>query len=243
MGGGSARWLLIGNSRWHWVSGCDGVITSSDGAPAEAPVAPPVAWAAVGPVPVAAALPPERRLQLADVPLAAVPPWLGIDRALAGWQAWTAQAGPVLVADAGTVLSLTRVDGAGGFAGGRLMAGMALQWRAMAGGTAALPGIDRPESLAGGGPEAEAPAWPRDTAAAMVQGVRRGLAAAVLAAGREAARLEPGLTLVLTGGDGEALAPLIAAALGPEDPALLLRPTLCLEALMALRPLRPGRDP
>jgi pantothenate kinase type III len=63
------------------------------------------------------------RLRVEDVPLAGAPSWLGIDRALAGWEAWRQTGGPVLVVDAGTVLSLTRVDGEGRFQGGRLMAG------------------------------------------------------------------------------------------------------------------------
>ena len=80
-------------------------------------------WAAVGAVPESARLPAEARLQLAEVPLEGAPPWLGIDRALAGWWGWRLAAGPVLVADAGTVLSFTRMDRAGRFAGGRLWPG------------------------------------------------------------------------------------------------------------------------
>ena len=40
--------------------------------------------------------------------------------ALAGWQAWRRRGGAVLVADAGTGVSLSRVDRSGAFAGGRL---------------------------------------------------------------------------------------------------------------------------
>jgi NADH-quinone oxidoreductase subunit I len=96
------------------------------------------------PVEVAWGLPAQRRLEGSEVPLRSLPLWVGIDRALAGWGAWrrqgvSEQGGAVLVADAGTVLSLTRVDGRGQFQGGRLLAGVALQLRAMAQGTAALP--------------------------------------------------------------------------------------------------------
>ena len=175
------------------------------------------------------------------MPLGLAPSWLGIDRALGGWQAWREHGGPVLVADAGTVLSLTRVDGQGRFAGGRLMAGLALQLRAMAAGTEALPPplrngavYDRPDQ----GPEP----WPHETAAAMAVGVRRGLAAAVVAATLDLAQREPEVGLVLTGGDGEGLLPLIAGGLAGRRPVPMLRPALCLEALAALRPLRPDRD-
>ncbi len=194
-------------------------------------------WAAVGSVPVDLALPPEARLQLAEVPLAAAPPWLGIDRALAGWWGWRLVAGPVLVADAGTVLSFTRVDREGRFAGGRLLAGAALQLRAMAGGTAQLPTLDAPavpvEALAAVGVLADAvPApWPHDTAQAMRSGVLRGLAAAIALAAQEALQEEPDCRLLLTGGDGAALAALLEPALAVEQ-----RPHLCLEALAALRP-------
>jgi type III pantothenate kinase len=134
-GGSAARWLLIGNSRWHLAGLQDGELITWDAAPVAAPGPVVHAWAAVGPVPAGADLPQERRLRLADVPLGEAPSWLGIDRALGGWQAWRERGGPVLVADAGTVLSLTRVDAQGRFAGGRLMAGLALQLRAMAAGT------------------------------------------------------------------------------------------------------------
>ena len=257
------RWLLIGNSRWHWAapplaSGAalrvwhtrpvDGARSGPEGG-GTAGLVPALAkataldegidalavgsahllgWAAVGPVPVDLPLSPEVRLKLADVPLQAAPPWLGIDRALAGWWGWRLVAAPVLVVDAGTALSLTRVDRGGRFAGGRLMAGASLQLRAMAGGTAHLPPVAAP----GGSPEAAPPPpWPHDTGGAMRSGVLRGLAAAIAAAAREARREEPDCRLLLTGGDSAALANLLHHALTLEQ-----RPHLCLEALAALRP-------
>jgi type III pantothenate kinase len=256
-----ARWLLIGNSRWHWAvpplaadgplrvwhdlpwhgdrsegeGGGTGALlpAPATGASDEGGIPPGVAsalllgWAAVGPVPADLVLPPEARLQLAEVPLQAAPPWLGIDRALAGWWGWRLVAAPVLVADAGTVLSFTRVDRKGRFAGGRLLAGAALQLRAMAGGTAHLPALDAPAVPAD---PASAP-WPQDTACAMRSGVLRGLAAAIAAAIQETRREEPDCRLLLTGGDGAALSFLLDPALGAQQ-----RPHLCLEALAALRP-------
>lgn len=188
-------------------------------------------WAAVGPLPSAIPLPSQARLGLADVPLACLPAWLGLDRALAGWGGWRLAAGPVLVADAGTVLSLTRVDAEGRFAGGRLLAGVALQLRAMADATALLPAIATHDSMHEqplGGQVQSLPLWPHDTATAMRSGVVRGLAAAVNAVLAEAKQQEPRCRLLLTGGDGAALAALLAAE---------HRPDLCLEALAALRPL------
>jgi len=230
------RWLLIGNSRWHWA--CPDLQDSGRlrvehtqpaelGADASAAL---VAWAAVGPVP-AGLLPAERRLGLEAVPLDDCPPWLGIDRALAGWQAWRRLGTAVLVADAGTVLSLTRVEEAGGFGGGRLLAGAGLQLRAMGEGTAALPADRRAWGDGPSSPEA----WPRATAEAMEVGVLRGLAAAIEAAHGEACRLVPGCRLVLTGGDGPALLPLLHR---PAATAVPIEhwPDLALEALAQLCP-------
>jgi len=261
-----ARWLLIGNSRWHWAvpplaadsplrvwhdlpwhgdrsegeGGGTGAPVPATGATDEDAILPGVAsalllgWAAVGPVPADLVLPPEARLQLAEVPLQAAPAWLGIDRALAGWWGWRLVAGPVLVADAGTVLSFTRVDREGRFAGGRLLAGAALQLRAMAGGTAHLAALAEDAVAA----DPAAAAWPHDTAGAMRSGVLRGLAAAIAAAMQETRREEPDCRLLLTGGDGAAIAALLEPALAVEQ-----RPHLCLEALAALRPARDQPSP
>jgi type III pantothenate kinase len=189
------------------------------------------AWAAVGPVPAAPWLDPRRRLRLEQVPLAQMPPWLGVDRALVGWRAWQLSQVPVLVADAGTALSLTRVDGTGAFAGGRIQAGRLLQLRALASHTDQLPPLQRPSPSAGGAAGEEGlPPWPRQTAAAMEAGVRQGMVAAVAQAWRELRRLQPNCRLWITGGDGAWL----AAAL--DQPC---QPNLALEALVELS-LDPG---
>jgi type III pantothenate kinase len=200
-----------------------------------------VAWAAVGAVPESAALPAARRLPRAAVPLRAAPPWLGIDRALAGWQAWRTGGEAVLVADAGTVLSLTRVDRDGAFAGGRLMAGVALQWRAMAQGTASLPALEPGAAAALDPAGSETPdPWPTATAAAMGSGVLLGLAAALADAFQAAVALDPHCRLVLTGGDGPALeGPLRRRlAVGGLEGRLAHRPALALEGLAGLAPVQ-----
>lgn len=215
---------MIGNSHWHWAEAgagglhCRSVPPGQGSVELEAGGSPPRAWAATGAVPVA--LDPGRRLCPADVPLAGVPPWLGVDRALAGWLAWQQSGCGVLVADAGTVLSMTRVRGDGSFAGGRLLAGAALQLDAMARATAALPASPQPPALPADG-------WPQPTAEAMAAGVLRGLAAAVAQAWQEARGEDPASCLWLSGGDGPALAPLLGV-----EPT----PHLALRALVALRP-------
>lgn len=236
----AARWLLVGNSRWHWAEiGEQGVsIWHRDVRGAQGdrpPSAEPWAWAAVGALPPLWRPDPARRLHTGDVPLAGLPPWLGVDRALAGWMAWRQRHEAVLVADAGTVLSLTAVDRGGHFCGGRLMAGLSLQLRAMADGTEALR-APTPEAL----PTLLASPWPETTAAAMVVGVSQGLAAALASALRQLRLQEPSCSLVLTGGDAQLLLPLTQALLGDGEPPVVLEPDLALRALVALRPAGPG---
>lgn len=200
--------------------------------------APPRAWAAVGPLAADLRLDPATRVSSHDLPLSGLPQGLGVDRALAGWLAWRQRNAAVLVADAGTVLSLTRIDRRGRFAGGRLMAGLSLQLRAMAAGTAALPEPPAPAALAG---LLTGPAWPAATGAAMVAGVAHGLAAALVQALRELSAAEGDTRLVLSGGDGALLLPLcLAAAAADQAAAIELQPDLALRALVALRPPPPA---
>lgn len=238
-GSEAPRWLLIGNSRWHWAwpdpeaPGALAVLHTGPDQP-RPDLGDLIAWAAVGPVPPDC-LAFDRRLGIEAVPLADVPPWLGIDRALAGWLAWRLTGQSVLVADAGTVLSLTWVDGGGTFRGGRLLAGAALQLRAMAAGTARLPALELPETSAPAAWEGKEAPWPRDTDTAMRAGVLRGLAAAIGAAHTELCRQEGDCRLVITGGDARAL---LAVPGWPERSGKPPEhhPDLALRALAALRP-------
>lgn len=222
------RWLLIGNSRWHWAEGELDCLRTWSAPAGVGQLEGLVAWAAVGPVPASAPLPLERRLHLKDVPLLEQPDWLGVDRALGGWRAWCLAGAPVLVADSGTALSLTLITAEGRFAGGRLLAGAALQLQALGAETANLPAMEPPPAL-------PSKLWPHFTTEAMAAGVLRGLAAAVAEAGREAQISCPGCSLWLTGGDGSLLAPLLLQLLA-SDMQVQLAPNLALEALAELRP-------
>ena len=228
-----ARLLLVGNSRWHWAEVAEGGWRSWH-APPPSPGAPPPwdqlrAWAAVGALPAGCNPPPERGLTLAQVPLSDLPPWLGIDRALVAWGAWRVECRAALVADAGTALSLTWVDGEGCFRGGRISAGAALQRRSLGEATALLPRhegpFDRSVLDSDGG-------WPEGTDQALMQGCWRATAGAIALAWRELSRQDPDpqRRLWLTGGDGPALAPLLEA----DGIPLQLAPDLALQALAAL---------
>jgi type III pantothenate kinase len=150
-----------------------------------------------------------------------------VDRALAGWEAWQECQDAVLVADGGTVLSLTLVESDGRFRGGRLLAGLGLQLEAMATGTALLPRLTEQEANA-----AEADPWPRETGAAMRLGVESALAAAVV----EGARAAGCRHLVVTGGDGVVLFQRVSPPLEQLGFTVHLRPLLGLEGLARLRP-------
>jgi type III pantothenate kinase len=135
----------------------------------------------------------------------------------------------VLVADAGTALSLTWVDACGHFAGGRLMAGAAMQLQALHRGTEALP------SISSAALEAEAAlgqSWPRQTRAAMLAGVVEGLAGALQRAAQQLQQQEPCLQLWLTGGDAQQLALRLNATAADQQVApWRWDPGLCLDGL------------
>jgi len=232
------RLLLIGNSRWHWAERVHGGGWCHwDGeALADPPL--PDRWAAVGPLPPAAAgdLWHQRRLTHREVPLADLPAHVGIDRALVAWGAWTRAHGPVMVVDAGTALTLTLVDADGRFLGGRILAGAQLQLKALHGGTSQLPPVTLRQAPGPSDP------WPRDTEAALVTGVVEGLASAVSGAWVQRPGGQgtlPPWSLWLTGGDGPCLEPLLRRR------GLMVRhvPGLALEAMARLGGFTPDRDP
>ena len=227
------RWLLIGNSRWHWAALAPDqslqLWHTSAAAGLKQLQQAPEAWAAVGPVPKDLERWQPQRLLTSDVPLANLPPTLGVDRALAAWGAWQQCRQPVLVADAGTALSLTLVDAAGCFLGGRLMAGGRLQLQALHQGTADLPQLE-PVEAAG-------QLWATQTSEAMASGVVRGLAAAIALAFHDRPQPPWPWQLWLTGGDAPVLMPLLQAqGLQPHHDE-----GLALAALVALS--RPAQDP
>ena len=227
--------LLIGNSRWHWATQRGERWSFDHAAPDPLRIdTTNLIWAAVGEVPAALEGAQESRLQLEDVPLEGCPPWLGVDRALGAWGAWRRQRFQggdldqgLLLADAGTVLSLTLLDAHGRFRGGRLMPGLRLQLQAMESGTALLPSVARQQRTDD--------LFPSGTAEAMCQGVMQGLAAAVVDAQQSS-----GGCLWLCGGD----APWLRDELKRRGVSAQMDQQLQLQAMVDLIPVIkpvPGR--
>ncbi len=222
-----SRCLLIGNSRWHWAEQKGGAhwmyrheqaVPGAFDAPFDL-----LAWAAVGPVPAHPSLPSSRRLSLADIPLQGIPDWVGIDRVLAGWGAWQASGNRsgVMVVDAGTVLSLTRISQNGRFSGGLLAAGYGLQLRAMASGAA---GLEPPSPL-----ESELEMveyFPFETSAAMRCGAMESLVGLITQA-----QAQCSWPIWLCGGDAPQLLPRLQERLPVE---VQHQPDLVMEAMVEL---------
>jgi len=220
------RLLLIGNSRWHWGVGDHFWHCSPAQGLEQFLQQPPQRWAAVGAVPKELEAWNQSQIVVEMVPLKNQAIGLGIDRALVGWGAWQRSAGAVLVADAGTALSLTLVDSGGAFCGGRIMAGAALQLHSLNQATNALPAVLLQEVNRLKTTEI----WPQNTVGAMSVGVLHGLAAALCSSYSQMPLLFSEAKLWLTGGDAELLQPLLIEA--GLQPRLALN--LALEALGGL---------
>ena len=86
--------------------------------------------------------PHHRTIELAQIPLQHTYSTLGVDRALAVWGAIVTHGSPILVIDSGTALTFTAAEGQR-FAGGAILPGLQLQFRALGQATSALPVIDQ----------------------------------------------------------------------------------------------------
>ena len=135
------NYLMIGNTRWHWASKIQEqwkyFHTSPNPIEFKNKDYSQVAWATVGLVPKNINLCSSNKIQLDDVPLTNLPSNLGIDRALASWSAFKKQSSfrnkqkDLIIIDAGTILSVTKITSTGAFAGGQLISGLRLQLSSM----------------------------------------------------------------------------------------------------------------
>ena len=222
-------YLLIGNSRWHWAfrksNGLDFIDTSIESESLEFLKSALCAWAAVGKIPSDVNLDPTRKITLTDIPLSNLPPWLGIDRALAAWGAFikakqtsSMHKEGLLIADAGTICSLTLVSTSGEFMGGQLIPGIKLQLSAMTQGAQNLkyPSISSiPHKT-----------FPISTSEAMLQGSIKALSGALIEAQKEM-----NVPIWLCGGDG----PLLIKALEKYKIDIKHHPHLVLEGMINVK--------
>ena len=136
------KYLMIGNTRWHWASkvkqGWKYFHTSPKPIEFNDKDYSQLTWASVGSVPENIRLCPSKKINLNDIPLKNLPSNLGIDRALASWSAFKKNSSlkskeqDLIVIDAGTILSVTKITCKGEFAGGQLISGFSLQLSSMA---------------------------------------------------------------------------------------------------------------
>ncbi len=153
----------------------------------------------------------------------ATPDTLGADRVAAACGAAALMPGRAcVIADAGTALTLDLLTAGGAFAGGRISPGLNLRLRSLHDHTSRLPLLTT-EGLTPENVEEEVPAAGRDTRTSILSGVIRGMAAEIASAptlfapAGDTATPEPGAMLLLTGGDGPLLEPLVRELLAAPD--------------------------
>ena len=139
------NYLMIGNTRWHWETKIQEDLkyfhTTPNPIEFQDKNYSELSWASVGPIPENLKLCPSKKINLDDVPLINLPSNLGIDRALASWSAYKKQSSfkskeqDLIVIDAGTIMSVTKITKKGVFAGGQLISGLRLQLSSMANGS------------------------------------------------------------------------------------------------------------
>lgn len=133
----------------------------------------------------------------------ASPRTLGLDRVAAAAGAVCIYGRePMLVADAGTALTLDVVDGRGAFLGGNISPGLALRFRALHSFTSRLPLVEA---------EGELPSFGYDTVTAIRSGAVRGIVAEINDTALRAAAEHGVRRTVITGGDAAFLMPLLDA--------------------------------
>jgi len=167
-------------------------------------------------------------LTLAEIPLKATYPTLGVDRALAVWAAGKIYGWPILVIDAGTALTVSGADQDRCFVGGAILPGLGLQLRSLAQFTANLPEMKLPSQLPS--------RWARETPEAIQSGVVYTVLAGVQGFIQQWQQKYPSSAVVITGGDGQTLLSYLQATptiAGTTQ--LVVAPQLIFEGLARLR--------
>lgn len=141
--------------------------------------------------------PKARPVTLQDVRISGLYDSMGVDRALSLLGAGLTHSFPVLVIDCGTALTFTGANEHRRLVGGAILAGLGLQRRSLAQGTAALPEVAIPDAL----PER----WARNTAEAIRSGLVYGALATIADFVADWEGAHSASSFVLTGGDAPVL--------------------------------------
>ena len=132
------NFLLVGNSRLHWANYSQNKSqffhTKKDQKIPENIDVNKLIWASVGKLPNFL-LKEENEIKTKDISLSNLPDYFGVDRAFACLAALNIIANPLkkdlLVADFGTILSITKLNSTGSIIGGQLIPGFLTQLKSM----------------------------------------------------------------------------------------------------------------
>ena len=221
-------YLLIGNSRFHWAAkiGNQYKFTHSpigNLIPNEIKTE-NLLWASVGSHQTNF-LKKENQLKIEDINLKNFPKYFGIDRALGSFAALKNTYNPdkknIIIADFGTILSITKINEKGELIGGQLIPGFLTQLKSMVSNTKALK---MPKMI-----NNHADNFLIDTQEAMVKGVKNSLIGAINLAFNPTKDI-----LIICGGDTEIMKPNFL-----EQKSVLINPNLVMEGLiMAFKKIR-----
>ncbi len=218
-------YLMIGNTRWHWASEFKEKLkyfhTSPNPKEFRNKDYSNLIWSSVGTIPKNINLCASNKISLKDIPLINLPNYLGIDRALASWSAFQKQSNlliksqDIIVIDAGTILSVTKITKKGEFAGGQLISGFTLQLSSMVNGA---KNLETPVST-----KIPKETFQYETSNSMIRGAINGLVGLILKILEE--EKSP---IWLCGGD----APLILNELKNKNIEIYHYPNLVLEGMI-----------
>ena len=136
--GSDINFLLVGNSRFHWANYSQNQSkffhTNKEQKVPENIDVNKLIWASVGKLPNFS-LKEENEIKTKDIQLSNLPDYFGIDRALASLAALNTIENPLkkdlLIADFGTILSITKLNSNGSILGGQLIPGFLTQLKSM----------------------------------------------------------------------------------------------------------------
>ena len=132
------NFLLVGNSRLHWAKYSQNQSkffhTKREQKVPENIDLDKLIWASVGQLPNFL-LKSENEIKTKDILLSNLPDYFGVDRALACFAAYNITSNPfkknLLIADFGTILSITKLNSNGSIIGGQLIPGFITQLKSM----------------------------------------------------------------------------------------------------------------